>query len=192
MNNYVVAVEGLSSLSDIQNLDENILLRARQAINRTTERARTRSDKEMRNQIAFPARYLSSRLTVSKKASGRNLQAVVTGRDRPTSLARFAKSKDVSAARRKGGVSVTVSPGQPRFMGGAFLMQLRGGNLGLAIRLKQGQSLRNKRKLASAGKGLYILYGPSVDQVFRSVADEYAAPDAADFLEREFLRLMEL
>lgn len=192
MDSYVVAVEGLSSLSDIQNLDENILLRARQAINRTTERARARSDKEMRKQIAFPARYLSSRLTVSKKASGRNLQAVITGRDRPTSLARFAKNKDVSAARRKGGVSVTVSPGQTRFMGGAFLMQLRGGNLGLAIRLKQGQSLRNKRKLASAGKGLYILYGPSVDQVFRSVADEYAAPDAADFLEREFLRLMEL
>lgn len=192
MSSYVVAVEGLSSLSDIQNLDENILLRARQAINRTTERARTRSDKEMRKQIAFPARYLSSRLTVSKKASGRNLQAVITGRDRPTSLARFAKNKDVSSARRKGGVSVTVSPGQTRFMGGAFLMQLRGGNLGLAIRLKQGQSLRNKRKLASAGKGLYILYGPSVDQVFRSVADEYAAPDAADFLEREFLRLMEL
>lgn len=192
MDSYVVAVEGLSSLSDIQNLDENILLRARQAINRTTERARTRSDKEMRKQIAFPARYLSSRLAVSKKASGRSLQAVITGRDRPTSLARFAKNKDVSAARRKGGVSVTVSPGQTRFMGGAFLMQLRGGNLGLAIRLKQGQSLRNKRKLASAGKGLYILYGPSVDQVFRSVADEYAAPDAADFLEREFLRLMEL
>lgn len=192
MNNYVVAVEGLESIRDIENLDENILLRARQAINRTVDRARTRSDREMRKQIAFPARYLSSRLTVSKKASGRNLQAVITGRDRPTSLARFAKNKDIAAARRRGSVSVTVSPGQTRTMKGAFLMQLRGGNLGLAVRLKPGESLRNKRKMASAGKGLYILYGPSVDQVFRSVADEYAAPDAAEFLEREFLRLMEL
>ncbi len=192
MNNYVVAVEGLASLSDIENLDENILLRARQAINRTTDRTRTRSDREIRKQVAFPARYLSSRLTVSKKASGRSLEAVITGRDRPTSLARFSKGKDVGAARRKGGVSVTVAPGQTRFMSGAFLMQLRGGNLGLAIRLKAGESMRNKRKMTRVGKGLYLLYGPSVDQAFRSVADEYAAPDAADYLEREFIRLMEL
>ena len=192
MANYVVAVEGLESIRDIQNLDENILLRARQAINRAAARARTTSDRDMRKQIAFPARYLSSRLQVSKKASGRSLQAVITGRDRPTSLARFASSKDPAAARRRGGVSVTVSPGQTRFMAGAFLMRLKGGNLGLAIRLKEGDSLRNKRQVAKAGKGLYILYGPSVDQVFRAVADERAAPDAADFLEREFLRLMEL
>lgn len=192
MNNYVIAVAGLDSIRDIANLDENILLRARQAINRTVERARTRSDREMRKQIAFPARYLSSRLTVSQKASGRNLQAVITGRDRPTSLARFAKNKDIGVARRKGGVSVTVSPGNTRFMGGAFLMKLNGGNLGLAIRLSPGESLRNKKRMVSAGKGLYILYGPSVDQVFRSVADEFTAPDAADFLEREFTRLMEL
>ncbi|MCQ4311691.1 phage tail protein [Pseudomonas stutzeri] len=192
MNNYVVAVEGLSSLSDIQNLDEKILLRARQAINRTTDRTRTRSDREIRKQVAFPARYLSSRLTVSKKASGRSLEAVITGRDRPTSLARFAKNKDIGAARRKGGVSVSVGPGQTRFMSGAFLMQLRGGNLGLAIRLKEGESMRNKRKMTRVGKGLYLLYGPSVDQVFRSVADEHAAPEAADYLEREFIRLMEL
>lgn len=192
MANYVVAVEGLESIRDIQNLDENILLRARQAINRAAARARTTSDRDMRKQIAFPARYLSSRLQVSKKASGRSLQAVITGRDRPTSLARFASNKDPAAARRRGGVSVTVSPGQTRFMAGAFLMRLKGGNLGLAIRLKEGDSLRNKRQVAKAGKGLYILYGPSVDQVFRAVADERAAPDAADFLEREFLRLMEL
>jgi len=191
MDSYVVAVEGLAELDDISQLDERILRSARRAINRTTDRTRTRSDREMRKQIAFPARYLSTRLTVSKRAAGRSLEAVISGRDRPTSLARFARNKDVAAARRKGGVSVAVTPGQTKFMPRAFLMPLRGGNLGLAIRLREGESLRNKRKVAKLGNGLYILYGPSVDQVFRSVADD-AAPEAADFLELEFLRLMEL
>ena len=39
--------------------------------------------------------------------------------------------------------------------------------------------------------GLWLLYGPSVDQVFRSVASE-EAPEAARFLEAEFNRLMDL
>lgn len=191
MTDYIVAVEGLAQLSDISNLNENILRAARQAINRAADRARTRSDRAIREHINFPARYLSSRLQVSKKASGRSLEAVVTGRDRPTSLARFSNDRSAAAARRRGGVSVTVGTGSTRFMTGAFLMQLRGGNQGLAIRLKEGESVRNKR-VARVSKGLYLLYGPSVNQVFRSVADEQAGPDAADFLEREFTRLMAL
>jgi hypothetical protein len=191
-NDYVIAVEGLADLRDIDNLDEAIVVAARQAINKAADRGRTRADREIRQQVNFPARYLSERLKVSRRASGRSLEASITGRDRPTSLARFAKNKSASAARAKGGVSVQVSPGETKFMKGAFLMQLRGGNTGLAIRLKEGDSVRNKKYMTKVGKGLYLLYGPSVSQVFRSVAEEQTVPETADFLEQEFLRLLDL
>lgn len=191
---YVVAVTGLNSLEDIYSLDEDIIANARMAINRTVDRARTASAKEMRDQVAFPARYLSGpngRLRVTQRASNTNLQAVVTGRDRPTSLARFASSRDPAATRKQGGVNVTVTPGKTKFMRGAFLMRLNNNNLGLAIRLKEGERINNKARMTRIGAGLYLLYGPSVDQVFQSVSEEQA-PKAADFLEAEFLRLMEL
>lgn len=193
-SDYIVAVEGLANLRDLQNLDVKILTAARQAINRTAERTKTASAKEMRQQINFPARYLTGangRLAVSRTATNRNLAAVISGRDRPTSLARFANDRSVQASRKRGGVDVTVSPGHTKFMQGAFLMQLKNGNIGLALRLKEGDNIRNKKKLVKVGRGLYLLYGPSVDQVFRSVSEEQV-PKAATMLETEFLRLLEI
>ena len=75
-------------------------------------------------------------------------------------------------------------------MNRAFLMNLRSGNLGLAVRLAPGERIDNKRRMVQMSNGLYLLYGPSVDQVFRSVAEDVSA-DAGDFLEQEFLRLTE-
>jgi hypothetical protein len=192
-DDYVVAVEGLESLRDLQNLDAAILRRARLAINATVERSQVSAAKEMRSQVDFPARYLTGangRLSISKYASETSLSASITGRDRPTSLARFATETDPAKTRQQGGVNVTVQPGKTVFMKGAFLMRLASGNLGLAIRLKAGETLRNKKKMLRVGKGLYLLYGPSVDQVFRSVAVG-EAQNAAEYLEAEFLRLMD-
>lgn len=191
---YLVAVDGLSELDDISELAPKIARYAQMAINTTARDRRSDSAKEVRQQINFPARYLSGangRLTVSQKASPRRLEAAITGRDRPTSLARFANSRDPAASRRNGGVSVTVAPGDTKFMRGAFLMNLRGGNLGLALRLKPGETIRNKTQVRRVSKGLYLLYGPSVNQVFRGVAED-GAPETADKLQREFLRLLEL
>lgn len=195
MSDYLIAVDGLADLKDIDNLDERILRSARQAINRAAERGRAGAAKEMRQQVNFPVRYLSGqdgRLRVSRRAGGSKLEAAIAGRDRPTSLARFAKDRDPTRARKAGGVNVSVRPGKTKFMKGAFLMQLNGGNLGLAIRLKDGESIRNKRQVTKIGKGLYLLYGPSVDQVFRTVAEEQTAPEVAEFLENEFVRLLAL
>jgi|AntRauTorcE11897_2_1112592.scaffolds.fasta_scaffold00620_20 hypothetical protein len=191
---YVVAVDGLDSLDDIADLAPQIARKAQQAINTTTRRRRTSAAREMQQQVAFPARYLSGssgRLKIDKMASPRSLEARITGRDRPTSLARFAASRNPAASRKAGGVKVTVAPGETQFMEGAFIMKLKGGNLGLAIRLKAGESVRNKKQMTRVGKGLYLLYGPSVNQVFRGVAED-GVRDTAGFLAQEFFRLMEL
>lgn len=195
MSDYVVVVEGLKDLKDLDALDPAITRAARLAINKATDRSRTLAAKTIREQVAFPARYLSGengKLRVSRRASDTRLEGAITGQDRPTSLARFSRDRDPKATRRKGGVTVTVQPGHTKFMKGAFLMRLRNGNLGLAVRLKEGESIRNKTSVRKIGKGLYLLYGPGVDQVFRSVSQEEVAPFASDFLEQEFLRLLKL
>jgi hypothetical protein len=196
---YAFAVEGLSSLSSLDDLPAKIEQAARRAVNAATDRARAAAVRGVRQQVNFPASYFAgdeSRLRVTKRPSAGDLEGIVTGRHRATSLARFVSSGSVGS---KSGVTVEVKSGSARFMRRAFLIRLRAGNanldtksnLGLAIRLKAGESLSNKRNLIRMSNGLYLLYGPSVDQVFRTVAADIS-PEIGDFLEAEFTRLLDL
>jgi len=73
----------------------------------------------------------------------------------------------------------------------AFLINLRSGNVGLGIRLRPGETMENTvgAKLITTGPlaGVALLYGPSVDQVFRTVAVDIS-PDLLVYLQAEFLR----
>lgn len=192
---YLVAVDGLSELfEDFDNVADRIKTRASMAINATARKFRTEGSREIRKQVAFPARYLDSKadgkLRVRRQASAERLEAAIEGRFDPTSLANFVTG---SKARGRKNPKLRVSPGSTTFIPNSFIINLANQNKGLAIRLKPGESLRNKRKMISftkADANLYLMYGPSVDQVFRSVAGDIS-PEAALFLEREFLRLTE-
>lgn len=195
---YIVAVEGLSALRDLESIPADLQRAALQAINRTLDRTRTASAREMQQQVNFAARYLSGsdgRLQISQKATGDSLEGAITARFRPTSLARFSTGTPGS----RNGVRVEVAPGFAKYMRRAFLVRLRAGNdnldtrsnLGLAIRLRPGETIQNKKKVVRLRDNVYLLYGPSVDQVFQSVAADQA-PAAADFLEAEFLRIARL
>lgn len=186
MDEYAVFVEGLEHLHDLDSLPEDITKNIVRAINTTTDRFRKKSADDMRQEVAFSASYLRDKLTVTKKATQASLEAVISGRDRPTSLARFVTSGQL----RKAGVTVVVEPGKPRTLEGAFLITLKNGNRGLAVRLGPGQSLKNSRRAKKLSDNVYLLYGPSVDQVFKGVAGD-EAPQALAFLEREFLRLQD-
>lgn len=200
---YLVAVEGITeALRSIEDLDKNVEDSARMAVNRTIDWARTRAAEEILRQVNFGKSYLTGRdgrLAVTKRARGEDLEAVITGRQRPTSLARFTETRDPGLTRREGGVRVQVKPGSDKFMKRAFLMRLRAGarltdtqyNLGLAIRLRPGESLGNKTKIQQVNSNLVLLYGPSVDQVFRTVAPEISGR-VEEYLENEFTRLLEV
>lgn len=184
----LVAVEGLSDLGDFDEVTPAIERAALRAINYATPRARTRSAREMRNQVAFPARYLTGnagRLAITERARRGSLQSTITGRARPTSLATF-----VTGGQTRRGRSVKVKPGVAKRIGRSFVMNLRNGNKGLAVRT-DGQRPRGAYKPKRINDDLYLLYGPSVDQVFRTVSAD-GADDAAADLEREFGRLMDL
>lgn len=200
---FAVTVEGIESLKEFQNLGkdfDSILVRA---LNKVARDQRSEAAKRIGQQIKLPARFLSSRgqsLRVSKTATRGSLEARITARGRPFSLARFTSAGGPSGA----GVTVEVQPGRARYLRRAFLLRLPQGNqltetrfnLGLAIRLRPGEKISNKVSQVQVSKNLYLLYGPSVQQVFldsrgTGVAKDIEVP-TAQALEREFLRLARL
>lgn len=156
--------------------------------NDTVRRARAMSAKEIMKQVAFPGGYLGNvnngRLRVSKYAKGHSLSAEITGRFNPTSLAQFTTNKpSMIGKNRRGPARVKVKPGSVQTIERAFIMRLRRGsisaaaagssaNLGLAIRLAPGERVHNKKAMKTMGRGLYLLYGPSVNQVFKTVSED--------------------
>ncbi len=143
---------------------------------------------QMMEEVNFSSAYLRQRLTVEKFARPGDLEAILSGRDRPTSLARFATN--AKAGQR--GVTVQVRKGSSKVLKKAFIINLKNGNLGLAIRLGPGETLSNKTFPAtvfsrSLGGSVVLLYGPSVDQVFQSVAGDIQ-PAVADAAAAQFFR----
>lgn len=192
-----VITEGLDNLASFIALAPKAATQAaRYAINDTTRRVAIKEAQRMiTEQIAFPAGYLDDprRLRVSKLATENDLEAAIFARQRPTSLARFS-----SGTIGKAGVQVNVNRGATRKIGRAFLIRLPQGrgpvtdeafNLGLAIRLRPGERVTGKKQMSAVpmGGGLYLLYGPSVDQAFKSVAVDIS-PTVADELATQFTR----
>jgi hypothetical protein len=139
---------------------------------------------------------------VSKQATRNDLEAKITARGRITSLARLVQGNPTPNAA---GVYVEVQPHKIKFLKRAFVIRLPQGtnsvtdtahNLGLAVRLKPGKVLNNKLTARRVASGLYVLYGPSVSQVFRANDDSGVAndmaPGVADHLMAEFLRLLKV
>lgn len=203
---FGIVIEGLQPGDFIGNLSpEKVRRAAHRALNRIAERARTRSDRAIREQIAFPASYLgpaSKRLWVQTKASKTSLEAVVRGQGRPTSLARFTRQKPPAPGQpgrgnAQGGVNVRVKAGGgQKLISRAFLIRLKNNNVGLAVRTRGGQP-PGSYKPKEIGNNLWLLYGPSVDQalldaqaasgIYVDFSDEWL-----DLLNNEFARLIDL
>jgi len=200
MTGVNVTIEGLDGV--FAGADAKMARYAAMALNRVAKSARADMAREVRRQVNLPASYVSpagGRLVAVPSATPTHLQSAVRARSRPTSLARYVTS---SRRGKGGGVNVQVAPGRVKFMRGAFLMKLRQGtvltdtkhNLGLAIRLRPGQPIRNKKFFKAIGGGLALLYGPSVQQAIIANAGTGIAKDMSEKflrdLEREFSRLV--
>lgn len=157
------------------------------AINDTALFARRLGSAAIRKELNLPLGYIlgNRRLAITKYAKDSDPEATVTGEDRATSLARFSNSpRRFGRQRIPPRVKVLAGSGnQP--MRGAFFLNLRGNNVGIAVRLKPGERVRNKRQMSGTSGGLYLLYGPSVGQAFRS-AIERELPNISDYLEARF------
>lgn len=174
---------------------------ARMAINQVAQRGGLKLARDsIMDEIAFPKDYLKSdRLGVTSLATDNNLQAVITGRKRATSLARFAAPGTPIGSSLKSGVRVRVSKGGGgQVLRRAWLVRLNKGksltednyNVGLAVRINDGDKVAGKFSAHQSWlvPGVVaLLYAPSVDQVFRTVADDIA-PRVGDMTAEEFIR----
>lgn len=208
MIGYTIELDKSAASLYIDALPELGRRSAQQALNRAADFGRTLAAKEVRSQVAFPAAYLGpgqGRLTVSSRANLSKLEAVISGRDRPTSLRRFAVNgtpmpgeKTPKGRRRRtrdGSITVEVKPGVRKKIRGAFIVaNLRGGNMGLAVRTA-GPPPKGAWKPTRLAPGVWLLSGPSVDQVLRSTTKgpsvfQKVEPQVADKFEAELMRLM--
>lgn len=173
------------------------------AVNSTAKYGARRGSEAIRKQIAFNRSYLgdasnaNSRLRITRLATGTDTEAVIAAREAPTSLARFATGVPTFGKRDRGPRVKVRAGGSSKPIKGGFFVKLRAGNgetdafnVGLAVRLKAGEKVRNKRQMKAFGKGLYLLYGPSVAQGFDTVRDDIA-DDVGVYLEVEYLRQFE-
>lgn len=162
---------------------------ARLAINDTvTRQGMTLIKKDMREQVNFPDGYLEegNRLSVARLATKGSLEAIIRGRDRPTSLARFAPGQTPESTRKQG-VRVRVQRGKTKHLKRAFLVKLNEGkSLGLAVRLGDGETLDNTHAAKKLANNVWLLYGPSVEQVLSGVAED-RAEDIIDFVNARFI-----
>lgn len=177
------------------------------ALNKTGPHTRTQMDREIRQQVAFPASYLrpsTKRLFVAKKATKAKLETVIEGRGRPTSLARFIKGGAAALKNRKTrpeAIRVEVKPGSVSGIKRAWVVSLPGApdsnNLGLAVRTEAGKKPKGAYAPKKLDNNVWLLYGPSVDQVLYSVRnnggviEEMYGP-TLDYLSREYDRLLTL
>jgi hypothetical protein len=200
---FVFAVEGIETIHEFNHLKADIEFNAVRAINLAARDARTAGADRIRAQVNFEKSYLNpaqKRLYVHKQAKRGDMSAIIRARGRPTSLARFIQGAPTEGK----GVTLQVKPGRITQIKSGFLIKLRAGNddietrfnRGLAIRLRPGETLTNKQYAVKLKSGLYVLYGPSVSQVFMANDETGVAkdlePDILDQMENEFMRLMEL
>lgn len=157
---------------------------------------------EMYDQVNFPNGYLNGdRLRVSKRATENNLEGSIIARKRATSLARFvAPGTPIGSTPSKPTtIKVMVKNGKSAYLRSAWLVRLRKGasltednyNVGLAVRVKAGDSIAGKFSKHTAWLNpehtVALLYGPSVDQVFRDVAED-DGPKLLTMVADEFFR----
>lgn len=181
------------------------------AVNEAARFGRAAAIREMDNQITLGRKYMSDNMLVSKaRLTAGEVSASITGKQRPVSLSRFLVNKSLRntfTSLKKGEKSPLLKTrvrkgGAAKNMPKAFLIRMRSGrelsetkyNIGMAIRLPNGQSVSGRHKgLRPYAKGknssLYLLHGPSVDQLFRSIVDTAGLDDTiAERAQGEFLR----
>ena len=192
---YEIDARGLDAFTDmLQALGNAVVPAAERALNDTADYARALGSRNIRRKFNLKAGYLQGRLQVAKQARAGDLESIVRGRDRPTSLARFAQgTPSFGKQRNSPRVRVKTAGGSQVIRNGFFMRLKRGSsiiseenaNIGIAIRLAEGERVNNKNVMVPIARDLYLLYGPSVGQIYRTEA-ERTVDQVGDHLAERF------
>lgn len=191
---YELEVQGLKDFeARLAACPEKTARAASMSINRAAKKARTWGARMVREQVRLSPSYLNDEdkgIKVRRVARPDDLVAIVSGRRRPVMLHRFVTGWAKRSRGFRRGARVRIKPGGAlAVMRRAFEMRLKSGNRGLVIRTdgEEPYAAYAPMPLYKGKSDLWLLYGPSTDQVFNTVREDIA-PDVAEFVGKEFDR----
>lgn len=199
MSTFRVTTEGLADLEkDFAEFPKKAALAGRIAVNYAADKfARRSSDDIQKNlRLGSKAIYNASNQKRSgirvEKAKLDNLTAIVSASSEPLPLGKFATNAPRGRIRRGLSPVVAVKPNANVTMAGAFYVRVKNGTVLIAVRLKPGDSLRNKTSgrtypLRKNDPSVVTMYGPSVDQAFKRNIDSFV-PQIDNDIRIEFTR----
>ena len=169
---------------------------AKLAVGDAAEWGRNLSKREMVSAVNLPADALAGRrFRISQRPTTANPEAVISADNNPLGLSRFVVSQKArGAAHPKVRILVggaTKSFSDPDIKGSySFLIPTPGGADGVGLALRTKAPLRNSRAARKIGRDLYLLSGPSVNQMFGQLMPTIV-PRVEAKLQTEFARQYE-
>lgn len=169
---------------------------AKLAVGDAAEWGRNLSKREMVSTVNLPADALAGRrFRISQRPTTQNPEAVISADNNPLGLSRFVVSqKDKGSAHPKVRILVggaTKSFSDPGTKGSySFLIPTPGGANGVGLALRTKGPLRNSQAARKIGRDLYLLSGPSVNQMFGQLMPTIV-PRVEAKLQTEFARQYE-
>jgi hypothetical protein len=167
------------------------------AVNEAARFARVQSSREIFKQVNLLKGYIDERLKVAFAQKGAEPEAVITGRWRATSLSRFVlrdpqRGKPISVRVKRGGPVRKVKGFGVRLNAGAGRTDTKF-NKGIVVRVAKGSALKKTEgakfleKFSNEKTDAYLLYGPSINMVFRTVKEDVSGI-VSGRLRNEFIR----
>ena len=152
----------------------------RVAINKTAPKIRTRASSAIRSQVRLTAAYVRDRLTI-RKAMRTNLTGAIQTPSRGLLLSRFSTDPLIAGDKvdwikpplvPAGGIKVKVKPdGEAKAVGGKPFYMV----------LKNSRAIGIVRRIGAGRRGIEVLHGPSLSQVFNTVRDDVLPEATAEY-----------
>lgn len=203
MTNISIEVTGLDDLAEtFEQFPKESAEAARRAVNYAADRFARRTANAIKSELNLGSTQLynasnpkGSRIKV-RRATMDTLTATVSASSEPMLLSKFATNAPRGRGVKAVSPVVMVSPGSTKKLNDAFFVRAKNGTLLIAVHLKPGESLRNKKSgrtypLRKGDPSAVVLYGPSLDQAFRVKAEDNLGQIGAD-VRSEYLRQIEV
>ena len=159
------------------------------AVNDAAEWGANLARRKMASQVRLPADVLTgARFGIVQRASQVSIEAIVRASPNPLGLSRFVTGSKEPRSRNP---ATAIKPGSAPFVWKrGFLMPTPNGADGVALAVRTNGPLRSSRAARQIAKNLYILSGPSPNQIFMTVAKDIL-PALQTRLDGEFARQYE-
>lgn len=164
-------------INDLDELDLKAQAALADTLNYGAELAIDAAEDKISLDLNLQPDYVRSKISVSKRASARDLSATVSARRRGLLLSRFDAKQNMVAGKRAG-ISLKIKNKSARkTMKSAFFIKLKKGKqakagaLGVAIRPTADMQLNRREQFEKNQRGYVVLHGPSVSQALETKSE---------------------